>query len=359
MASYDGFRRDSNLSPGAGLMGTPSPGAGPIHNMPINSFRHSNNNSAKARLAMDGGGHVPQGFYHHQTPPPMPHGPPQAHPPSGGYYGNNKITGGAQLGSNEYYGKYEIEFNHHHGHHPGQKGVVGHPPNHMDHHHGNNMQQSLFVNHQGGHRPLTEFNNKSGVQFNNQTAAYYNNNGGNPHGVDGPEINGHPHLYQQQQQFHHQNYHGHNNNFEGMDAAYYHHHHHGHGGAGPGHGHPGGHQKASANFYEANNNSINYQHEYGEMSFPGANAVTANAAASSPMHHHHPVGGPAAGGAPIVAGPQVGNNVEVAPVYVPQQQQQHQYGFEGPHIPPSHGHVHGHHQQMNAPGIPGEGDWGI
>lgn len=374
MASYDAFRRDSNLSPAGVVLGTPPPAGPAIHNMPMNSFRN-NSASMKGRLnAMNLDG--PQGYYHHQTPSPS-HGPPSA-----GYaYNNNKVGGVGghnQLGSNEYYGKYEIEFNHHHSPaggpppHPPMKGSMSNSP-HMDHHHGasNPMQQHspgfAGQHHQQGHKMLNEFNNKSAVQFNGQQAAgYFNNNG-----QVNPELNPHvqsyhmqQHQQQQQQQFHHQNYHhlhnSNNNNFEGMDPAYYHHHHHSHHHAGHHHtaaGHPGhlhpvvqGANKAANNFYEANNNN-NYQHEYGEMSFPNAGAPGVNVAAASPMtNHHHAVVGvsPGQGSAGAIV-PPVAGNVEGTPLYIQQQQLQQQYAFEAAQANnQGHGGIP-HHQHVNGP----------
>lgn len=339
MVNYDAFRRDSNLSPAnGGVMGQQSsPGAGPNHNLP---FRHNNPGKGRLNANLDG----PQGYYPHQTPPPqMPHGPPA------GYY--NKVGGGGSAGGhnqNEYYGKYEIEFNHHH--HGQMK--AGQPLNNMDHHHlhGNNIQQSPggFMSHHQGHNKmlLNEFNNKSAVQFNNQSAAYYTNNGVNPHGQEAVELNAHAHPYpqqQQQQQFHHhQSYHGHNNNFEAMDAAYYHHHaaHHNHHHPTMAHSHGTGVGAKAGTFYE-NNNSINYQHEYGEMHFPNPAPVNANAAVTSPINAHHPVGAPSgvvSTTGPIIPAAPLPNNTASA-------YNQHPYGFEAGHHPGMHG------------GGQGEEDW--
>lgn len=293
--------------------------------------------------------------YYHQSPP-------YYNKTAGGPNLHHQAMGPHQLASNEYYGKYEIEFNHHQ-----MKGIapVNNAPHMVEgvpfnHHPGNNLQphglpikSADFVNHhqqppqqhpaaqQQGHKMLNEFNNKAAVAHFNNQSAYYNNNGtaGNPQAIDGPEMGSHSHAYQQQQQqqpqYHHQNYH---NNYDAMDPIYYHHHHHhhhhptGNAAVAPGHHHPGGvvagHK--AANFYEANNNSINYHHEYSEMGFP--NPVNATAATAGTINHHPIVPG---GGGP-------GNNN----VYV--QQPQQQFGFEAsqiaPHVDPQQQQQH---QQIN------------
>lgn len=364
MASYEGFRRDSNLSPAGivGSMGTPSPGAGPIHNMP--GMRHPSNKGGRLNVMnvnLDGQGG--QGYYH-QTPPPPPLAPPASqqlgHGTGAGYYGRGSGNGHNQIGSNEYYGKYEIEFNHHNqnNHHHSHQGQIK-PGAHLEHTHGP-LQQTP-----GGFG----FNSKSaGVQFNGPSAAYYNNNGvAGGHGVEGTDIHPPgPHAPYQQQtqqqqqqqaqqaQFHHQTYHVHNNNFD--EASYYHHHHHHHHGHGHGHG-PG--NKVGNNFYEANNNSIAYQQEYGEMGFPNSAATVSPM--NHPHHQHHPGMAPGSGGAGSLA---TGghSSVEGATVFV-QPGQAMSYGFEGAahHVAghPNHPHHPQHPQQaaVPGPGMQGELEW--
>lgn len=345
-------------------MGTPPPpqipAAGPIHNMPpLNSFRHNN---GKARLAMnamslDG---LPTGYYqqHHQG-----QGPPYV-------YGNKAMGVHNQLPSNEYYGKYEIEFNHqmngapgpvvnnsnNNNHMDGSLPFNHHPPLHGNKHQHHSQQQQIhgmpakhsdFVNAQSAnHKMLNEFNNKAAVQFNNQSAAaaaaYYNNQNVNPHVLDGPE-HSHPQPYAQQHQqaqFHHQNYHLHNHHgYDSVDPGYYHHHSAGH------HGTPigvvGGGNKVGNNFYEANNNSIGYQHEFaaGDLSFQNQNHHHNHHVNNSAPAMAHPVG---ATGASSVEG--------AAPQNTYSQQQQAQFGFEGAQ---SYGHPGGL-QQHNGPPIHGD-----
>lgn len=371
MANYEGFRRDSNLSPG--VLGTPPPATvlptGPgMHNMPpLNALRQAGNNG-KGRLPMNVN---MEGFYqqHHQG---------QASP----YYAGNKagVAGMPvhnQMLGNEYYGKYEIEFNHHH-----QAQLKVPPPsnnnsmdgpttpfNHHHHHphpHGNLVQQQIhglpvkhpdFVNHPAQHKMLNEFGNKG--QFNNQ-AGYYNSQNQHTLETSGPEGHGHGHgshqlTYSQQQQQNlqqsqfHQNYHLHNHSYEGaVDPVYYHHHHHH-----PGHHHnpgtgPGQVNKAN-NFYEANNNSIGYQHEYpgNEMNFPNHHANSGGGGGPVAVPGQAAIAG---GGPGVVEGPAPNPHQNV---YV-QQQQQHQFGFEGGHNF-AHGQPHpGQQQQPQYPGGQGE-----